>query len=270
MGYEAIVAAAAGIIGALFSAGKEEEAQRLREQMAAEYGDNILPDLDKAVAQSAGQSAFQSNAEDSTGRRAQLDALGELNDVYETGGRTAADEAAYTQAGRKVSQRAAQRQGEAQLAAAGRGQAGGPMAGTLASSAGQDELEALASLDADVASSGRDRALQALGMKANLSTGLRGDDWRALEAKLSATDLMNRFNTSNAQQAEMYNVGLPQQQFDNRMGLLTARNAARAGQAAGLDASAAAGRQTAAGVGNAALSYGQAWDWGQKKKKGDE
>jgi hypothetical protein len=266
--WEAIIAAGTALIGALISAGKEGEAQRVREQMAAQYGPEILPDLDRAVAQQAGPAAPR--VENDANRREQLATLAELDNVYRTGGRTDADEAAYTQAGRKVAARAGQRAGEQTIETARRGQAGSPLSAAMASQNGQDELEALAQLDAEVASSGRDRALGALTAKGQLASGIRGDDWRALNAEADATDIANRFNASQRQATEMYNVQLPQQEFQNDMQRRAAQNQARAGVAAGLEGQGAAARQTAAGLGNAALSYGQGWDWGQKKKEDDK
>lgn len=260
MEYAAIVAAVAGLIGSFISMGKDVEAQNLREKMAAEYGDDILPDLDRAVAQQAGQSAFETNREDTTGRRAQLDVLGELQSQYETGGNTAADLAAYDAARNKVARAAASQRANTQLDAARRGQAGSGLAAVLAAQSGQSELNALAELDADLATGARNRAFQALQARGQLASGMRGDDWRALEARAGASDLMNRFNATQRQSAELYNVGLPQQNFNNRMALLSARNAALNGVAQGLQQQGAAARQTAAGVGNSILSYGQAWD----------
>jgi hypothetical protein len=266
MDYAAIVAAVAGVISALVGIGKDAEAQMLREKMAAEYGDEILPDLDAAVAQEAGKSAFDGATEDTTGRRAQLDALGELDDVYQSGGRTDADQAAYNQAARQVAMRAASRAGGIGIETARRG-GNQNMSALLSAQSGQDELEALAALDADIAASGRNRAFEALRAKSGLASGIRGDDWRSQEAQLSAIDLANRFNASQRQAAEMYNVGLPQQRFENRMDLISKRNAALEGVAAGAERAGAAARQTGAGIGNAALSYGQAWDWKQQKDK---
>lgn len=248
------------------SMGKEAEAQALREQIAAEYGPEILPDLDKglAEAQAGGPASRNENPE---GRDAQLAALAQLDDVYQTGGRTDADEAAYRQAGRKVSQRASQRSGEISIDAARRGQTNGPLGAVLASQSGQDELEALASLDAQVASDGRGRALQALGMKAGLASGVRGDDWRSLSAGADATDLMNRFNASQR-------GGLRQQQFSNNLNRLNSQSNARNGVATGLDQQGQSIRQTAGGLANSALSFGASFeedeeeDFGEKKKKG--
>lgn len=267
MEYGAIIAAAASAITALIAGGQEQEAQRLREQIAAEYGPQVLPDLEKAVAQEAGPSAFEGLTADDTGRQTQLDVDQELANIYDSGGRTQEDEAAFNVARRGVSQRAAQRAGDAAITAAQRGQTAGPMGAVLASQSGQDELEALAGLNAEVAASGRQRALQALMSRGQMAGQMRGQDWQQLSERANATDLMNRFNASQRQGVETFNRGLPQQQFDNNMGRLAAQSAAINGQAAGLERQAAGTRQMGAGLANSALSYGQAWDWGQKKKK---
>lgn len=258
MGYAEIIAAAVAAIGMLVGAGKDAEAQALRQRIADEFGPEILPELDAAVAEQAGPASDRTESDDM--RREQLGTLSELDDVYQSGGRTAADEAAYTVAGRKVAQRAGQQAGDISLEAARRGQTGSGLGATLATQAGQNELEALASLDADVASSGRGRALQALGMKGQLASGVRGDDWRALSGEADATDLMNRFNATQRQQMTLRNAGLAQQRFDNLMRQRAAHGAALSGVAGGLNQQGQDARQTAAGVGNSVLSYGSAWD----------
>lgn len=268
MGYEAIIAAAVSAIGAFISAGKEGEAQRLREQMAAEYGPQILPHLDQALAQQAGSAAPRT--ENDAARRQQLDTLSELDNEYQTGGMTAGDRAAYTTAGREVAQRAGQQAGDIGIEAARRGQTGSGMSATLQAANGQSELEALAALEAEAAGAGRSRASAALTAKGTLASGIRDDDWKALSGQADATDTMNRFNASQRQQTSLYNANLPEQQFQNDMQRRAAQDAARTGVAGGLDAQGAAARQTAAGVGNAALSYGAGWDWGQKPNPDDE
>lgn len=266
MEYAAIVAAIASIIGALFSAGKEGDAKALRERMAAEYGDEILPELDKAIAQEAGPSALASLTEAPEGRAAQLDVMGELGDIYDSAGNTMADQAAYDAARRGVSQRASSMSQNAAIDAARRGQTGTGLAPILAASAQQGELEALAGLNADIASDARGRALQALMSRGGMASNLRAADWGVQRDKATAVDTMNRFNASQRQQAELYNVGLPQQDFDNRLALLRQKHGIQEGVAQGDERSGAAARQTAAGVGNSALSYGQAWDWNEKEK----
>lgn len=267
MEYAAIIAAVASFIGGLISAGKEAEAQGLRMRMAAEYGDEILPQLDQAIAEQAGPSAFEGLRESPDARERQVSVDDELAAIYESGGNTAADQAAYDLSQRRVAAMGAGQAQDIAMSAARRGQSGGPLASVLAANAGQQQLDTLGAMNAQQAADSRGRALAALQSRAGLASNIRGQDWGALSARAQAMDMQNRFNASQRQGASMYNAGLPQQDFNNRMALLNARNNARSGVAAGLDASGLAARQTAAGLGNAALSYGAAWDWGQDKEK---
>jgi hypothetical protein len=127
----------------------------------------------------------------------------------------------------------------------------------LAEQGGQSELDALAGQGAQIASDARGRGLQALGMRGQNASGIRNQDWRAKSDKASAADLMSRFNASQRQIAEMYNVQVPQQQFNNNMNRLAAQSNARNGVASGLSDAGDAARQTAAGISNAALSFGK-------------
>ena len=257
MEYAAIVAAVAGLIGGLVSIGKDAEAQALRQRMADQFGPGILPHLDQAVAQHV-QSAAPSAAND-TGRSAQVDTLRELENEYQSGGMTRGDQAAYDVAGRKVSQRAASDAGNISADLARRGQTGSALGGVMASQSGQDSLEALAGLEAEAASAGRGRAMSALQAKMGGAGALREGDLSVA----NATDTMNRFNAAGDMAAQMHNLAIPQQNFENTMAQRGAQNNALNGVAAGLDAQGNAIRQTAGGIGNAALSYGQAADWAQ-------
>lgn len=272
MEYAAVIAAIVSAVTSLVAAGKDNEAQRLLERTAAEYGPEILPELEKAIAKTAGKSAFEGMSEDPLGRDTQRDVDSELADIYDSGGRTAEDEAAYDVARRSVSQRAASQAGNIAMSAAQRGQTGSGLSAVLASQSGQDELEALAGLNAEVAASGRQRALQALQARAGNAANMRSQDWNVKSEGATAVDLMNRFNASQEQTTNMYNLGLPQQQFNNNIVRLSAQTGANNNVATGLNNQAAGIRQEGAGVANATLSTGQAWDWAQdpKKKKKDD
>lgn len=267
MEYAAIIAGIASFIGELISAGKEAEAQGLRLRMAAEYGDEILPQLDQAIAEQAGPSAFEGLRESPDARARQVSIDEELANIYESGGNTAADQAAYDLARRQVAAAGAGQAQDVAISAARRGQGGGPLASVLQANIGQQQLDTLGAMNAQQAADARGRAFGALQSRAGLATNIRGQDWAAASARAQAMDMQNRFNASQRQAVNMYNAGLPQQNFLNRMGLINARNNALSGVAQGLDNAGTAARQTAAGLGNAALSYGQAWDWGQEKEK---
>lgn len=270
MDYAAIIAAAASVVGGLLGAGKDAEAQRIRDQMAAQYGPDILPHLDKAVAEQAGPSALTQSQVPQQGRETQLDLDQELKSIYDNAGTTPQDEAAYTLAKRKVNEQAAAQAGDVALSAARRGQGASPLAAVLASQVGQDSLESLAGMDAQQASDSRQRAMQALMGRASNANAMRGQDWQQFEGINSAADLMNRFNASQRQQVGLRNADLSQQAYQDNLQRLAGLQAAETGQAQGLNQQGQTYRQAAAGVGNAALSYGSGWDDTDpnKKKKG--
>lgn len=268
MEYGAIIGAVVGLITSFIAMGENEKAQALRQQIADEYGDDILPELDAAIAQEVGPSAFETMTMPTEGRQSQMEIDQELADIYDTAGQTEADRAAYDVARREVSRTAASNAADAQMVAGRRGMGGGAAA-ALASQGGQDELEALAGLDARIASDARGRGLAALNARAGNAAGMRGGDWNELSGRAGAIDLNNRFNASQRQQTGLVNAGLPQQDFNNRLAMLAGRSGALNGVAGGLDAGADRTRQTGAGLANSAVSFGQAWDWGQDEHDDD-
>lgn len=230
-----------GLFGGILGADDDARAQRLRELAASEYDVSVLPEQRALQPATAGASATADDA-------AMADVLRELENVYATGGMTEADVAASRAAGRNVSRRAASRGASLQRDMAMRGPNSGAAA-ALASQAGQDELEALAALETDIAASGRNRAMQALQARGQLAGEMA-----------SAQDLQNRFNASQQGQADAWNAAAKQRDFDNRMSMLAQRNAAREGVALGYNRAGDAARQTAAGIGNAAASWGSQED----------
>lgn len=260
MGWGEIIAAAVAAIGMAIDAGFKGEAMKIRQQIADEYGPDILPQLDEAVAQQVGPSAFESMSEGNQTRDIQMDVDAQLQQAYERAGQTPEDLAAYDVARRQVSSRAAQQSQNVAQEAARRGQIGGPLAAVLAEQGGQSELDALAGQGAQIASDARGRGLQALGMRGQNASGIRNQDWRAKSDRASAADLMSRFNASQRQVAEMYNVQVPQQQFNNNMNRLAAQSNALNGVASGWSNAGDAARQTAGGIGNAAISWSRSDD----------
>jgi len=216
--------------------------------------------LEEAVAQEAGASQMEGVVEDIGAIGTQDEVSADLGEIYETGGQTAQDQAAYDVARRGVSQRAAGNAANVAISGARRGIGNSGLGAAMAAQSGQDELEALAGLNAQIASSGRDRALQALTARGGLATQQRGQTWNARSERAAAMDLMNRFNASQRQGVELYNKGLAQQRFENDMRVRGAKDAAMLGVAQSYDQQGANARQTAAGVGNAAISYGQGFD----------
>lgn len=265
MEYAAVIGAVVGLFTQLLAMGQEGEALALRKQLAAQYGDDILPHLDRAVAQVAPDSAFGQLA--GTSNRSQLDVDQELQNIYDTAGQTTADQAAYDVARRGVSQAAGQQAGDIASMSARRGGVTGGLQAALISQTGQDELNALGGLNASIAADSRGRALQALMGRASNAASMRGQDWKEASDRAAALDLTNRFNASQRQQAELTNQQLPQQAFNNHLALLAGRQGATEGAAGNLERAAAGTRQQGAQLGQSAISFGQAWDDDEKEKK---
>ena len=267
MEYAAIAAAAAGLISSLIGSGKDAEAQALRQQMLAQYGPEILPHLDQAVAQQNGGASLGTMQEDDSLRRRQLDALSQLEDVYRTGGNTAADRAAMELAADNVGARASQQGSDYEQAMRQRGMANSGLAAALQAQGQQSAANALGGMSRANAADARSRALRALESGAGLAGNIRDADFRRQQALAEAQDRINMFNTEQRTGADVYNRGLPQQQFDNAMLLNNSRANAANGVAAGYERSGQAARDTGAGVGNSLLTYGM---WGESKKKKGE
>jgi hypothetical protein len=68
----------ASLIANLIAEGRYDEAQRVREQVAAEYGDVALPELDDILAKQLGPSELSLITEDNTLRDTQVAAMRKL------------------------------------------------------------------------------------------------------------------------------------------------------------------------------------------------
>lgn len=193
-------------IGSAAAAGDFEEADRLRQQAAAQY--NIpLPDL-QTMMKAMGPTNLAGVSADPRYAGAADDALAGFKGMSETGF-SDQDRAGYAQAGREAGNVYSGMMGRnAQLRAA-RGQTGG----------GADTADqmAAASLGADranrsgleVASRGADRRYQALGAYGSMAERLKGADLSQKNLTATAQDRIDEFNTKAARYA-------PQQQFENQ------------------------------------------------------
>lgn len=227
----------ASIIAAAVSEGKYDEARRIREQFASEYGDENLPQLDELVAEQLGPTELSLIREDETLRGSQIDALRKLEEVYRTEGMTEADQAAMRLADIGAQQRASSDYQSMQQALAARGQAMNPaLASAMAQQSSAKVLEQTAQnrLQAQVAA--RQRALQALEGSAQLAGSIRSADWAKKSQVASAADAINRWNAQSTMDTAARNIERLQEQFRNRMALKAGRERARAGVASNLEA----------------------------------
>lgn len=259
----AIIAAAAAIIGGLLNKGKDDEAQALRVSIAEQYGSEILPKLDSAVADHQGSTSLYGIQTDPSTRTAQMDALSKLQNEYETGGQSEGDLAALHEATNNAAGMAASQRAGAAQSAARRGMGNSGLSMALDAQASQDATNATANAGVQSQMAARQRALSALTSGASLAGSIRDTDYSQAAAAATAQDHINQFNAGQDARANYYNLNLPQQSFDNDMLRRNARANAVNGVAAGYERQGAAEAQAAAGVGNAALDYAS----GTTKKK---
>lgn len=254
-----------GLIGRAIAEGDYATARQLREQMVAEYGDDNLPVIDRLVAQEVGPSAFNAIKGDDALRGDQMRALDELRNVYDTEGMTDADKAAMRLAQNEVAGHAAAGYANNQQRLARMGQTGNAaLSSALSANTGAAATGAIGDLAAKNQIAARDRALRALEAEAGLAGDVRAQDFGEASAKARANDAVATFNATQRTDTANRNNANAFAQFDARMGLKGARNAARAGQVNAAEQSAARTQQTVAGIGkgvsegfSAAAGYGQ-------------
>lgn len=214
-----IIQAIMTAIGESQAAGDDMEAQALYERATKLLSNIELPQLDKAIAEQLGPSAFEKIKTNATLQSAQMDALGRLAQISDEGGLTLSDRAAMNQimgelAQRDAASRAATRE---EMQARGTLGAGAELASRLA---GQQQTAQLASQRGmDIAGQAQQRALDAIMQRGALAGDIRGQEFNEQSAIAQAKDAINRYNAGAKERAQMYNLDLPQRQFQNTMNL---------------------------------------------------
>lgn len=265
MDFAAIAGIFASVFGALLGAGKDAQAQALREKMVAQYGPEILPHLDRAVAEQQGSTEFGKIHEDDSLISRQRQTLMGLQNEYDTGGNTAADRAANQLALGDATAANESNQRGIENSMATRGMAGGPGDFALKQQSAQGATNMGARMAQQNSGDARMRALQALEAGGKMAGDVRTQDYRRLSDIAGAQDAINNYNTGARGAANSYNRQLPQQQFDNAMLLNNARANAANGVAAGYERGGQADRATGAGVGQGLITWGTQ----NPKKKSD-
>lgn len=257
-----------GAIGNALAAGDHAKARELRQQAIDEYGEDMLPVLDRLVAQEVGPTALASIRGDDKLRGQQVNVMDELQNVYDSEGMTQADRAALDVAADEVAQRSASDYASQQQQLARMGQqAGGAMTAALASQSGQDAANATARMGREAQASARQRALQALMASGDLAGRTRGQDWGEQSQAAQAQDAMTLFNADQRTNAQRGNNESALAMYDAKMGLAAAKNRAREGLAQDFEGSAARTEDTAAGIG-AGVQEGLSAAGRYRQKKG--
>jgi hypothetical protein len=212
-----LLAQVAGTTVGEIQAGRLSEEQRQVLADAMEQLRNVPePQLQALVAEQLGPSALSSYAPDPALRGAQMDALGSLARISESGGLTLEDKAALEETyGGLDRQASAARSRIAQdMQARGTLDSGAQQAMQL--QAASDTAQAGHRRARDTAAQAQQRALAAIAQRGSQAGAMRGQDFGEAQGKASAADSIARWNAASRQDAGRYNAGLPQQAFENR------------------------------------------------------
>lgn len=175
-----------------------------------------LQQADLFLQDDAGISKF---TEDGRLRDYQMRALEGLGDVVAQKGETDEDRAAYNRARQEAGSIDVGLRGAAEQQASARG-ALGSTAGYVGSLMGaQAATNRAAGMGLQQAADSRQRHLQALEGLGGMAQGVRGQDFGIASQRAQAQDAINRFNVGQKYNTQMYNLGIPQQNFQNQMGL---------------------------------------------------
>lgn len=228
MGGGALFSIFANLISEAIAGGREAEAQKLREQVAAQYGPELMREIDGMVAQQVGPSAFGAIREDAGLRDAAVGTQRELRNVYDKEGLTDADMAALDLAQNKTAAAAQSSYAGLSNAMAQRGVRDSGLDMALKTQVGQDVTNSLGNQGRQAQMDARGRALQSLLSSGELARGIRGDDYRVSSDRARASDALNTFNASQRANADALRWG-------TKMNAMGARGNALLGQAAGYE-----------------------------------
>lgn len=253
----AAAAAAASLIGAAMAQGDYEKARKLRQDFADQYGDQMVPHLDKAVAQEVGPTQLASIQEDPQLRGTQMDTMKKLSDLYESGGMGPGDEAALQLANEGAQQQSSSDYASAAQGLAARGQSNNPaLAAALASKTSGDVVNATATNRYRAQADARARAMSALEASGRLAGDVRSQDYNVASGRAGAQDRINQFNAGQRTDAAQQNNANQQAQFGDLMQERAAKGAAINGEANADEAQGDRTRQLAQGVANGLASVG--------------
>lgn len=215
-----------------------------------------LPDLPEVKPEELGESAVAGMQSDEALRGKQLQALGELQNIIDSGGLDLSDKVSLEEAlsTAQNNQRRARAGVMGDLAARGGLDTGARLvAGLDAATAGANDLR---KTGMETAAMAQKRRLDAIRTASGMAGALREQDWRESEAAKRAKDLRDERNAAAREKAGYYNAGLPQQQFQNQVTKVTGQGNATNNLAGAYGGAAGDARASAAGMAGVLGAYG--------------
>lgn len=258
MGYAALLQLAIGLYGEEKAKNMtREQLDVLREQLAGVQR-VPLPNIQTQTPDQLGESAVAGMKSDQTLRAKQLQALGTIQNLIDSGGLDLTDKASLEDAtSQALNQQKRARAGVAADAAA-RGQMNSGNRLVMDLDAAQAGSNAARKTGMETAALAQRRRLDAIRDASTMSGALREQDWREGEAAARAKDIRDERNASAREKAQYYNAGIPQQQFTNALGKATGQLPSANAYAGGLAAGATDARASAAGMAGVVGAYGNA------------
>lgn len=207
------------VLGQSRADAEHNAAKMVQEGAFADIQNIIPPELQLAELYEQGPAEISKFAEDPRLRDAQLKALEGLGREVDFRGLTPEDIAANQRVAGETGRMEAGFRGAAQQSAAQRGMASstGAYLGDL--SAGQAATNRASAAGTENAAAARQRYLAALEGLGGMGAQVRGQDFGIAGQRASAQDAINRFNVGQRSATQAYNLGVPQQDFENQMGL---------------------------------------------------
>jgi hypothetical protein len=236
------------LIGEAIAAGDIERAERLKQQAIAEYGPEILPELERVEAQEVAKTELAGIQEDAAPRAAQMAALERLAELS-SGEMTAEDQAEQRRVVDASAGVAARQSAQGEQLAAARGLRRSSLSQALGQQAAQQGAQTSADATAQLAAQRRQRQLQALSQMGGLGGSVRGQDYNIASDRAQAQDSINRFNANMRAGAIDARNRNAEAQFDAQMRLRNARNQARGDLAGFYGARGERNSQTAQDIG---------------------
>lgn len=267
-GIGAGLAALGNVIGGLFGMGKDAEAARMREKAAAEFGEEILPELD-AYLRDYGipESKLAALTGDAESIDAQREALAKYREIINSKGNDAQFGAALQAAGDQAAGQYQSNQAEIQRMIESQGMGGGiGVAALQNANAGAGMLANRGGMQAAGLQSQRE--LDALRQYMAGSSEMRSQAFREKSTAAEGADRIAMFNSQRRFDADEQRARRIQQYFDNQMSLRKGRSGAYSDQAGGEERSGARGQQFWNNMGGAAGGFAADY-FGQKQRAQD-
>lgn len=180
------------------------ELKQMRPELYAEVM-RLNPELESAI--TLGPSAMEGISTDPALRQAQMSALQKLQGISDAGGRDAQFMSENARLQNDINANLAGNQGAIQQNLAARGLSGGMTEMVQRQMSAQQAANRQAQAGLDINAQAQQRALAALTQGANLGGAMEAQQFGQQSAIAQAKDLVNKFNTGNMQDVNSRNVG---------------------------------------------------------------